>query len=227
MILPIRSYWSASCTAAMRVPSPHWYADMGRWCFPSVAVFCPIRTTPRTPSRATFLVLVRKAASLSRPERFGNWLYGVAYRTALKARSLNARRRSEQPLADVPAADGVADLVWRELRPILDDEVNRLPEKYRVPVVLCYLEGISKREAARRLGWPDGTLSSRLHKAREILRGRLTRRSLALSAGVVALALTQGAAPAAVPVSLAAAASLVAAGRAPSFPRPSRPWRKE
>ncbi len=175
--------------------------------------------------QATFLVLVRKASSVGRPERLGNWLYGVAYRVALKARGHNARRRRrEQPLVDVPAEDAVADLVWRELRPALDEELRRLPEKYRVPVVLCYLEGVSKREAARRLGWPEGTLSTRLHRAREILRGRLARRGLGLSAGVVAVALAQGAAPAAVPSTLAAAAlaaaSLVAAGRAALVPAP-------
>jgi RNA polymerase sigma factor (sigma-70 family) len=157
--------------------------------------------------QATFLVLVRKASSVGRPERLGNWLYGVAYRVALKVRCLNARRhRREQPLMDVPADGAVADLVWRELRPALDEELQRLPEKYRAPIVLCYLEGISKRAAARQLGWPEGTLSTRLHRAREILRGRLARRGLGLSAGVVAMALAQGAAPAAVPSTLAAAA---------------------
>jgi RNA polymerase sigma factor (sigma-70 family) len=172
--------------------------------------------------QATFLVLIRKASDLGRPERLGNWLYGVAYRIALKARGQGARRRGfEQPLADIPVEGGVADLVWRELRPVLDEELQRLPDKYRVPVVLCYLEGVSKRAAARQLGWPEGTLSTRLHRAREILRQRLTRRGLALSAGVVAVALSQGAAPAAVPVSLmAAAAALNAAGRAALIPAP-------
>jgi RNA polymerase sigma factor (sigma-70 family) len=164
--------------------------------------------------QATFLVLVRKASDVGRPERLGNWLYGVAYRIALKARGREARRRrTEQPLAEVPVEGGVADLVWRELRPVLDEELSRLPEKYRAPVVLCYLEGVSKRAAARQLGWPEGTLSVRLHRAREILRGRLTRRGLALSAGVVAAALARGAAPAAVPIHLAAAA---VAGPAPA-----------
>jgi RNA polymerase sigma factor (sigma-70 family) len=171
--------------------------------------------------QAVFLVLARKASSLGRPEHLGNWLYGVAYRTALKARSHAAHRRlREQPLIDVPITGGVADLVWRELRPALDEELERLPEKYRTPIVLCYLEGVSKRDAARRLGWPEGTLSTRLHRAREILRGRLTRRGLALSAGVIVVALSQGAAPAAVPVPLLAAASLVAAGRAATVPSP-------
>jgi RNA polymerase sigma factor (sigma-70 family) len=159
--------------------------------------------------QATFLVLVRRAASLGRPERLGNWLYGVAYRTALKARG-RAARRHEQPLTDVPGPDTVAELVWRELRPALDEELHRLPEKYRTPVVLCYLEGVSKREAARRLGWPEGTLSTRLHRARELLRGRLARRGLALSAGVLAVALSRGTAPAAVPAALTSLTAKVA-----------------
>jgi RNA polymerase sigma factor (sigma-70 family) len=174
--------------------------------------------------QAAFLVLVRKASSLSRPERLGNWLYGVAYRVALKMRGQSARRhRREQPLVvDMPVEGAVADLVWRELRPALDEELHRLPEKYRAPVVLCYLEGFSKRQAARQLGWAEGTLSTRLHRARLLLRGRLARRGLGLSAGVVAVALSQGAAAAAVPANLAAAtaaaASLVTAGRAASVP---------
>jgi RNA polymerase sigma factor (sigma-70 family) len=168
--------------------------------------------------QATFLVLVRKAATVSRPERLGNFLYGIAYRVSLKMRGNNARRRrQEKPLVDVPVAGADSDLDWRELRPILDEELHHLPEKYRVPVVLCYLEGISKRAAARQLGWPEGTLSTRLHQARLILRDRLARRGLGLSAALT-VALAQGTAPAAVPSTLAAAtvaaASLVAAGRA-------------
>jgi RNA polymerase sigma factor (sigma-70 family) len=166
--------------------------------------------------QATFLVLVRKAGSVDRPERLGNWLYGVACRVALKLRGQCARRhRRERPLGDVAAAEPVADLVWRELRPALDEELYRLPEKYRAPVVLCYLEGVSKRQAARRLGWPEGTLSTRLHQARLLLRGRLARRGLGLPAGVVAVALAQSTAPAAVPPALAAA---VAPGRAVPAP---------
>jgi RNA polymerase sigma factor (sigma-70 family) len=169
--------------------------------------------------QATFLVLVRKARAVGRPERLGNWLYGVAYRTALKARGRHARRRArEQPLTDVAVEGEVAALVWRELRPLLDEELCRLPEKYRAPVVLCCLEGLSKRAAARHLGWAEGTLSARLHQARGLLRQRLLRRGLTLSAGVVAAALPEGAASAAVPAALTAAtakfAALLAAGSA-------------
>ncbi len=153
--------------------------------------------------QATFLVLIRKAGSIRRREQLANWLYGVACRAALKVRTQNARRHGrERPLGDVPVDGDAAELVWRELRPLLDEELHRLPEKYRTPVVLCYLEGISKREAARRLGWPEGTLSIRLHRAREILRGRLTRRGVTLSVGVVVAALSECRALGAVPASL-------------------------
>jgi RNA polymerase sigma factor (sigma-70 family) len=170
--------------------------------------------------QATFLLLVKKAGSLDRPERLGNWLYGVAQRTALKLRGQNTRRsRQERPLADVAAREEVANLDWQELRPMLDEELQRLPENYRVPVVLCCLEGVSKRAAARQLGWPEGTLSTRLHHARRVLRERLRRRGLTLSAGF-AVALSEGIAPAAVSASLTTAtvtaASLMAAGGAMS-----------
>src|SRR4051812_12709196 len=92
--------------------------------------------------QATFLVLLRKAAALRRPGLLGNWLYGVAYRVALQARAGAARWRAlAREVEDVPAAEPVDAKVWDELRPMLDEEVNRLPEKYRAPVVLCYLEG--------------------------------------------------------------------------------------
>jgi RNA polymerase sigma factor (sigma-70 family) len=146
--------------------------------------------------QATFLVLVRKAGFLRQRELLGNWLYGVAFRTARKARSLAARRRKwEQPLADepggvgrpVPSAEPTADLVWRDVRAVLDEEVQRLPAKYRDPLVLCYLQGQTNQEAARRLNWPVGSVKGRLNRARELLRGRLARRGLALSAGALAL----------------------------------------
>jgi RNA polymerase sigma factor (sigma-70 family) len=150
--------------------------------------------------QATFMVFVRRARSLRRPERLAGWLYQVAYRTARQARARSVRQRArEQPLVDVPAPEPVAELVWRDLRPVFDAELNRLPEHYRLPVVLCFLEGRSKRDAARALGWAEGTLSSRLQRARELLRGRLARRGLPLSAGVLPLALFEGTAGAAVP----------------------------
>jgi RNA polymerase sigma factor (sigma-70 family) len=157
--------------------------------------------------QATFIVLLRKANALRRPERLAGWLYQVAYRVARKARqraNADEQRFQRTPLAEVPVEDPVPRLVWNELRPIFDDELNRLPEKLRLPVLLCFLEGLSKREAARRLAWPEGTVSSRLQTARERLRVRLSARGLALSAGVFQLALFQGTAPAAIPLTLMA-----------------------
>src|SRR5262245_48786399 len=130
--------------------------------------------------QATFLVLVRKAGSLRAPERLGPWLYGVAYRTALKARAgVSRRRQREKPLADGAQATEADDPGWRDLRPVLDEEVGRLPRKYREPFVLCYVEGLTNEQAARVLGCPPGTVFSRLAWARERLRRALRRRGLA------------------------------------------------
>jgi RNA polymerase sigma factor (sigma-70 family) len=123
--------------------------------------------------QATFLVLARKAASVKPREVVGNWLYGVAYRTALKARAMNAKRRTKEKQAgDVPRAESSAD---EELLARLDHELNRLPDKYRVPVVLCELEGRTRKEVARTLGIPEGTLSWRLAQAKKLLGRRLSR----------------------------------------------------
>jgi RNA polymerase sigma factor (sigma-70 family) len=167
--------------------------------------------------QATFLVLARKAASVQPRSQVGNWLHGVAQHTALKARAGNSKREQRQRLAaDVPeppapAADGGED--WR---PVLDKELRRLPERYRAPVVLCDLEGSTRKEAAQRLGWPEGTLSSRLARGRHLLARRLAQRGL-LPAGA-ALVLAPGAAlasvPATVQVATVKAACLYAAGRA-------------
>ncbi|HEV3259809.1 MAG TPA: sigma-70 family RNA polymerase sigma factor [Gemmataceae bacterium] len=168
--------------------------------------------------QATFLVLVRKAGSIGRPELLGHWLYGVAYRTALKAKAGAARRRAhERQVIDMPATESVHDVVWRDLRPVLDEEVNRLAAHYRVPFVLCCLEGRTKEEAACQLGLPEGTVSSRLARAREQLRTRLARRGIVLSTGLLFSVLADNLS-AAVPTALAHstlnAAVLAAAGEA-------------
>ncbi|MBY0526985.1 MAG: sigma-70 family RNA polymerase sigma factor [Gemmataceae bacterium] len=131
--------------------------------------------------QATFLVLVRKAKSIVRQESLGSWLYGVAYRVSLRARAQADRRQVHcAEVEDVPATETNGD-GWSDLRPVLDEEVSRLPEKYRQPVVLCYLEGKPYEEAARQLGWPAGTVAGRLARARDLLRKRLTRRGVALA----------------------------------------------
>jgi RNA polymerase sigma factor (sigma-70 family) len=170
--------------------------------------------------QATFLVLVRKAASIVPREMVAKWLYGVAYRTALKARGLIAKRKSrEKQVTEMPEPEAVVkDERWPELQPLLDQELSRLPDKYRVPVVLCDLEGKTGKEAARQLTWPEGTVASRLSRGRGMLAKRLTRHSVTLSSETLAVVLSQNAASACVPTSLAAttvkAASLLAAGQA-------------
>jgi RNA polymerase sigma factor (sigma-70 family) len=151
--------------------------------------------------QATFLVLMRKAPSLSRPNLLGNWLYGVAYRIASKTRSANLRQRArEAPMVDLPAPGASDDASWRDLRPVLDDELKRLPERYRRPIVLFYLEGKSAEEVATAMGRPRGTVLSQLARAREQLRIRLSRRNLAFSVGTLAGLLERtGSADAAVP----------------------------
>src|SRR5947209_9820637 len=115
--------------------------------------------------QATFLVLLRKAASLRQRELLGNWLYGVAYRTALEAKTARARRRAkEAAMRNRPLPD--ADDPWCELRPLVDQELERLPEKYRIAIVLCELEGKTRKEAAQLLGCPEGTVAGRLARAR-------------------------------------------------------------
>jgi RNA polymerase sigma factor (sigma-70 family) len=169
--------------------------------------------------QATFLVLVRKAAAVQPKEMVANWLYGVASQTALKARSVAARRKGrERQVVEMPEPAVEERDVWHDLQPLLDQELSRLPDKYRVPIVLCDLEGKTRKEAARQLGWPEGTVAGRLATARKMLARRLARRGVALSGGALAVVLSQKAASAGVPPSVVAstikAATLVAAGHA-------------
>lgn len=150
--------------------------------------------------QATFLVLARKGDSVRPREAVGHWLYGVAYRTALRARGANTRRKVQERLVrHMAAPQAVEEKTWNDLRPLLDRELDRLPEKYRSPIILCDLEGRSRKEAARQLGLPEGTVSSRLARGRHMLRRRLADRGLTLSAGVLVAALARGSACAAVP----------------------------
>jgi RNA polymerase sigma factor (sigma-70 family) len=165
--------------------------------------------------QATFLVLVRKAASVRPREMVGNWLYGVAHQTAIRARADGAKRRGrERQIAKIP--EPAATNPSTELQSILDGELSRLPDRYRAAVVLCDLEGKTRQEAARQLGWPEGSVASRLSRGRAMLAKRLIKHLPALSAGALAADLS-GAASASVPASVMGdtikAASLFAAGQ--------------
>jgi RNA polymerase sigma factor (sigma-70 family) len=166
--------------------------------------------------QATFLVLVRKAGSIRRRGSVASWLYGVAARVARQARISASRRHAHEIQAPVRPADQEHNRVeGSDLRALLDEELERLPEKYRAPLVLCYLEGRTHEEVAKQLGWPNGTVCGRLARGRELLRGRLVRRGVTLSVPALSAALTAEA-TAAVPASLCssiiAAAAQFAAG---------------
>jgi RNA polymerase sigma factor (sigma-70 family) len=167
--------------------------------------------------QATFLVLARKADAVRPPNRLGPWLYGVAYRTALKARGRAFRRRqvehdfatsSGRTVSESRDADG------DDLRPLIDEQLNALPEKYRTPLVLCAIQGLNKSEAALQLGLPEGTVSSRLARARDMLRERLLRRGVVVPATAFALLVAPEALQAAVSPALAASAVSVAGSTA-------------
>jgi RNA polymerase sigma factor (sigma-70 family) len=163
--------------------------------------------------QATFLVLARKAAAVVRREKVASWLHCVAVRTAKEALLRAARRRAREERVSRPIRvylpdDGVPD-EWRD---ILDEELARLPARHRGPVVLCELEGLSRPEAARRLGIPEGTLSSRLARAKARLRDRLAARGVALPAAAIASVLAREARAAAVPLSLLESTVEAAAG---------------
>jgi RNA polymerase sigma factor (sigma-70 family) len=169
--------------------------------------------------QATFLVLARQARSVAKPASVASWLYGVAYRTALRAKADAARRRArEREVPAMGAVDPVDEADRRDLQRLLDGELSRLPEKYRAPVVLCCLEGHTQDEAARRLGCPRKTVTTRLARALERLRRRLTRRGVVLSAAAVATVLGREAVATALPPALTEAtikaATLFGAGEA-------------
>jgi RNA polymerase sigma factor (sigma-70 family) len=144
--------------------------------------------------QATFLVLARKAGMIRRPEALASWLYGTARHLALKCLRQEARRRQRErectqptPIASVDPLD---ELSARELLLVLDEELARLPETYRLPLILCYLEGRSQEEAARLLGWTASSVKGRLERGRARLHNRLIRRGLTLSAALLPAALT-------------------------------------
>jgi RNA polymerase sigma factor (sigma-70 family) len=150
--------------------------------------------------QATFLVLVRKAASITSREMVANWLHAVAHQTARKARATAGKRQArEKQVNDMPEPSVREPDLWHDLKPLLDDELSHLPEKYRVPIILCDLEGKTRKEAAAQLGCPEGSLSSRLSRARVMLAKRLARHGLAVSGASLATVLSQQAASACLP----------------------------
>ncbi len=153
--------------------------------------------------QATFLILVRKARSLWVQDSLGPWLHRVACRVASRSRASAARRRQyerraaeSRPALMFPLDD------WKDVCSILHEEIDRLPDRCRVPVVLCDLEGLTHEQAARRLSWPVGTVKSRLTRGREWLRGRLIRRGIAPAVGMLGVTSTAQSASAAVPAEL-------------------------
>jgi RNA polymerase sigma factor (sigma-70 family) len=168
--------------------------------------------------QATFLVLASKAGSVSWRESIGSWLYNVAYHLAAKTRRGAARRRQHEqwaatmaPQNALPSPDG------EELQSIVDDELQRLPGKYRMPLLLCYLQGQTRDEAARQLGWTQVEVKGRLQRGRDLLRDRLLRRGLATSAAMLPATLSQDAI-AAVPTALVTTTVKAAVGGAVAAP---------
>lgn len=169
--------------------------------------------------QATFLVLVRKVADVPR-QAVANWLYGVARQTAVRLRATAAKRgRRETQVVNMPEPT-VAEDCAADVQSLLDEELGRLPDYYRGVVVLCDLEGLTRREAARQLGIPEGSVASRLARARVMLAKRLARRGVVFSGGSIAAVLSAGSASASAPPALVAstikAVTLVAAGQAPA-----------
>jgi RNA polymerase sigma factor (sigma-70 family) len=154
--------------------------------------------------QATFVVLLRKAHAVVPRSGVGNWLYGVAHKTALKARAMSSKRRSKERQAGSAPPRNTTDDTWAPLLDALDEELSALPEKYRTAIVLCDLEGLSYRGAAARLGCPQGTLSGRLTRGRALLARRLARRGLSIPAGALVTLLARDASAALPPPLLAA-----------------------
>jgi RNA polymerase sigma factor (sigma-70 family) len=169
--------------------------------------------------QATFLLLARKAGWKGWHESVANWLYEAAYRLAVKARAAaHCRRLKEGRAAERRQQGAMAIMALEELRQALDEELAHLPGRWRAPLVLCYLQGKTRDEAAQELGWTLGMVKSRLERGRQLLHHRLSRRGLGLSAVLSAVFLAPGAASAVVPRALAEATVEAAAHSAKGSP---------
>ena len=175
--------------------------------------------------QAAFLVLTRKAGSVVKRNSVGGWLYRVAYHIALEARAAAERRRARERQVDQMPHPEVAPEEPQDWKPLLERELAQLPDKYREAIVLCELEGLSRKEAASQLGLPEGTLSSRLAFARKKLATQLSRAGVTLPAGARVIALSEVAVSAPLPVPLVSstvrAAMLLAAGEAAALATPA------
>jgi RNA polymerase sigma factor (sigma-70 family) len=165
--------------------------------------------------QATFLILARRSGSIRKREVLGGWLRKVAQRVAARARELSVRRGAIEPIRPVSSVEDPGKIVEREdLCTAVLDEIQLLPEKYRLPVQFCYIEGQTHDEAARRLAWPVGTVRTRLTWARDRLRARLTRRGLVVPAGFIGASLASLKASTELPSTLVKATVETASGRA-------------
>ncbi len=164
--------------------------------------------------QATFLVLAQKLRSVRKHASLASWLHGVARRVAVKAKQQAVARRQREAQAPVPETAPPEDLTWKELRSALDAELEQMPDRWRLPLILCYLEGRTQDEAARQLGWSTSKLRRHLDRGRAALRQRLARRGITAPAALAGLLLSEGLAPAAglVAATVEAAAG-VAAGK--------------
>src|SRR5262245_897523 len=169
--------------------------------------------------QATFLVLARKARHIRRRDALAGWLYKVAYHLSVKLRaSAERRRQSERRPPPAPPKPADDQITWGDLRLVLDEELDRLPEKYRAPLLLCCLAGRTRDEAAEQLGWTLGTLKMRLERGRQLLRTRLARRGLTVSAALLAVLLAQHTTASPVPALLATTTTKAALLFAPGNP---------
>ena len=152
--------------------------------------------------QATFLILSRRAACIRKHQSLASWLYGVAWRVTTRAKTVAVRRHAKETEAFLTRETISPEETDSEWPPLLHEELNQLPEKYRAPLVLCYLQGKTHETAARELGYPSGSMSHRLARGRELLRQRLSRRGLTLAGGLVSTALAEKTAASTVPPAL-------------------------